>query len=186
MQHYQWVYLCGFKGSLVSSIMGGGLIMTSKESQGYADSPGKLKQCLSCKEMLYCSKASQKQSRAELQKECTHLSVPMKSFPVKRKMLTLFSPWLQLAKTLSECYLNGQQLLCETKVLRCPSLMKDEVRNIYQPQGWEIFWDTWLIWWIDIISIDCCKCNWNLSWIETPLQLASEILTKTKQLFSNT
>lgn len=100
--------------------------MTSRESQkcencGSTNSPEKLKQCSSCKETLYCSKACQKQNWTEHKQKCPHLPNVSEKSSCEEKNVNTPPPLVQVGhphkvtslvgrQCLVECYLNGHQL----------------------------------------------------------------------------
>lgn len=102
------------------------LTIASKKSQkcancGNVGSPKKLKQCSSCKETLYCSRACQKQHWTEHKGKCTHLTRDSGKSPRKDKSAHYLPPLAPVGhphkvtslvgrQCLAECYLNGHQL----------------------------------------------------------------------------
>lgn len=102
------------------------LTTTSKESQkcancGRIETPDKLKQCSSCKEVLYCSKTCQRRNWAEHRGKCAHLPRTSGKSHNKEKKRNNLHPPAQVGhprrvtslvgrQCLVECFLNGQQL----------------------------------------------------------------------------
>ena len=103
------------------------LTVISRESRKCenCDSPEKLKQCSSCKEMLYCSKTCQQQNWNEHKQKCTHLSsvTEEKNVNIPPPPTRVGHPHkvtsLVGRQCLVECYLNGHQLQALWDTLRC-------------------------------------------------------------------
>lgn len=167
------------------------LTIASRKSQECANCdnvclPKELKQCSSCKETLYCSRACQKQHWTEHKRKCTHLTSDNEKSPCKDKSAHYLPPQVPAGHThkvtslvgrqcLIECYLSGHQLQALWDTGSQVSIIDEAWKTEYLPSA-RLRDVSEILDSHDDLTLTAANGTEMpyLGWIETTFQLASE------------